>query len=280
MTAQEFALAILSAAGVSGVLTAGVLWFGRTWLSERLKQSIQHEYDQKLAALNAQLRSETESSLTTLRASIEREAEKLRFATSSVGATQKAAIERKLAAIETLWGSVLAARENVPAVMGFIDILTVDEYKASKDHPQFKKLIGDVSPQKLEAMYKDNVGSKERIRPYVGEYLWALLSTYQSLILRTALLLQWGQNDTEKLNWHRDGGTQQLLKASLNDNEIAAFEKVTIGKIGWLQGTYERKILAAMQVVISGEHFAEEALAQALRMEEKVRTLKPRTTDA
>lgn len=274
MNAQDFVLTLLSAAGVSGLLTAVLTWLARNWISERLKQSIQHEYDQKLAFFSAQLRVQTETDLTALRAAIEREADKLRFATSSVGETQKAAIERKLDAIDILWSSVLAARENIPAVMSFIDILTVDEYKTSKDHPHFKALIGEVSNEKLVAMFMDNVGSKERIRPYIGEYLWALLSTYQALILRVALLLHWGKDDAEKLNWHRDSAVQQTLKVSLTQAELAAFENVKIGKIGWLQGTFEKKMLTAMQVIISGEHFAEEALAQAQRMEEKVRALK------
>ncbi len=272
---QEFVLTLIASASFSVLLSAAGIWLARTWLSERIRRSIQHEYDQKLATLNAELRAESDKQAAILQASIEREADKLRFATSTIGETQKAAIERRLGGIETLWASVLAARENVPAVMGFIDILTVDLYKTSKDHPDFKQFVGELSVSKIEKMYKDNVGSIERIRPYVGEYLWALLGTYQTLILRTALLLHYGKEDSEKLNWHKDSGIQGLLKESLTSQELEEFETVKIAKIGWLQRKYEQKMLAAMQFIISGEQFGDEALQQAHRMEEKVQQLKP-----
>ena len=277
---QEFVLTLIASAGFSSLLSVAGIWLARTWISERIHRSIQHEYDQKLAAFNAELRAESDKQAAILQASIEREADKLRFATSTIGETQKVAIERRLVGIETLWGSVLAARENVPAVMGFIDILTVDEYKTSKDRPHFKQLMGDLSVEKMAKMFKDNVGSIERVRPYVGEYLWALLGTYQALILRTALLLHWGKEDSEKLNWHQDSGIQQLLKTSLTPQELEAFEAVRIGKIGWLQRTYEQKMLAAMQLIVSGEQFGDEALKQAHQMEEKVQRLKPGGADA
>jgi hypothetical protein len=275
MTPQEFAIAVLSSAGISAALSAGLIWLAKSWISERLRQSIQHEYDQKLASVNSELRAQVDTNLTKLRASIERESDKLRFAASSIGEAQKVVIEKKLGSLETLWGAVIAARANVPPVMGFIDILTVDEYQSSKDHPTFQKLIGEVSEQKLAAMYQDSVGSIERVRPYVGEYLWALWGTYQSIILRTALLLHWGKDDAEKLNWHKDSGIQQLLKAAMTTAEQQAFERVKIAKISWLQSLFERKLLSAMQVVVSGQHFAEEALSQAQAMEEKIAALKP-----
>jgi len=209
-----------------------------------------------------------------VKSSIEHEAERLRFATASVSQTQRAAIDRRLTALETLWEGVLATRENIPIVMGFIDILTIDEYSSMKDHPHFKAMIGEVSPEKLAAMYKDNVGSRERVRPYVGEYTWALVSTYQSIILRAALLVQMGQEDSKKLNWHLDSGINQLLRSALTAEEMTEFEATRIGKVGWIQRKFESKILAAMQIVISGEQFGDEALRQAQRMEQKVQELK------
>lgn len=280
MDLATFLLTLITSAGASILLSAALLWLARSWISERLHRSIQHEYDQKLALLNASLKAEAEKNAALLKATMERESDRLRFATASIGETQKAAIERRLDGLDTLWAAMLAARDNIPPVMSFIDILTVEEYRSQKDHPDFRKLAGEVSPEKLAAMFKDNVGSRERIRPYVGEYLWALVSTYQALILRVALLLHWGQKDEEKLSWHKDSGIQQLLRSSLSPTEFSDFDGVKIGKVGWLQRLYEQKVLAAMQVVISGQVFGEEALQQAQRMEEKVQAYKPGGPDA
>lgn len=274
MELTSFLTTLLTSAGASVVLSSALVFLARNWISERIQQGIRHEYDQKLAHLNAQLRNESEKNALLLKSSIEHEAERLRFATSSVSQTQRASIDRRLTALETLWEGVLATRENAPIVMGFIDILTIDEYSSMKDHPHFKAMVGEVSPEKLAAMYKDNVGSRERVRPYVGEYTWALVSTYQSIILRTALLVQMGQEDSKKLNWHLDSGIDQLLRSALTAEEMSGFEATRIGKVGWIQRTFESKILAAMQIAISGEQFGDEALRQAQRMEQKVQELK------
>ena len=271
---EKFILSLLSAAGVSAALSGVVVWLARNWISERLKNSIQHEYDIKLAATNAELSMKADLHTTQLKASIEKEAEKIRFATSSIGESQKAAIARKLDAIDAMWAGVLSARENVPVVMGFIDILTVEEYMSMGDHPHFKQMVGELSPEKLAKMFKDNVGSLERVRPYVGEYLWAIFSTYQALITRIVLLIQMGEKDPKKLNWHKDNGIMQLLYSSLSVEEVAQFEATSIGKVGWLQRNYEAKILSAMQKVITGQEFGDEALKQAQEMEEKIQQLK------
>lgn len=123
-------------------------------------------------------------------------------------------------------------------------------------------------------MFKDNVGSLERVRPYVGEYLWAIFSTYQVLITRIVLLIQMGEKNPKKLNWHQDSGMRQLLVSSLSAQEIAEFDATKIGKVGWLQRNYESKIFQAMQKVISGQEFGEEALKQAQDMEEKIQQLR------
>ncbi len=44
----EVILSILASAGVSGLLVAGLIWFAKTWMGERIKGEIRHEYDQKL----------------------------------------------------------------------------------------------------------------------------------------------------------------------------------------------------------------------------------------
>lgn len=82
---QEFALSLLSAAGVSAALTGVVIWLARNWIGERLRNSIRHEYDLKLSTLNNELRTQADAQAAQLKASIERESEKIRFATSSIG---------------------------------------------------------------------------------------------------------------------------------------------------------------------------------------------------
>ena len=51
----SFILQLLASAAVSAVLTAALIWLSKSWISERLKNSIKHEYDQKLETHRAQL---------------------------------------------------------------------------------------------------------------------------------------------------------------------------------------------------------------------------------
>ena len=71
---DTFVLTVLSAAGFSTVVALVVVWLARNWIGERLRQSIKHEYDQKLVALNAELKARTDTKMALLDASIEREA--------------------------------------------------------------------------------------------------------------------------------------------------------------------------------------------------------------
>lgn len=257
---SQFLTSLLSSAGVSALLATAIVWLGRTYISENLKASIKHEYEQKLAVHNAEIK-----------ASIDREAEKIRFAASSFGEVQKAVIDRKLAGVDALWEGVLRLRHNVPPVVMIMDVMTEDEYGDAANYPDFKKLAGGLSAEKISELFTDSKGPVERERPYVGEYLWALFATYQNMVTRVILMLHLGVDDAEKLNWHQDSVILGLLRSSLSAGELQAFEHTKFGKFTWLQRTFELRILAAMERVISGKQFSEEALKQAEKMEAQVR---------
>ncbi|HVU47671.1 MAG TPA: hypothetical protein VHD85_16190 [Terracidiphilus sp.] len=61
---QATLLNIVSSIAAGGAAGAALFWIFRSWISERLKASIQHEYEQKLETLKNQLRHDTERSLT------------------------------------------------------------------------------------------------------------------------------------------------------------------------------------------------------------------------
>jgi hypothetical protein len=52
---SPFILQLLASVTVSTVLAAALVWVTKSWISERLKSSIRHEYDQKLETHKAQL---------------------------------------------------------------------------------------------------------------------------------------------------------------------------------------------------------------------------------
>jgi len=65
-----FIAEILASAVVSGILTASLIWLSKTWISERIRNSIKSEYDQKLEAYKIQLKAQADVELEKLRAQL------------------------------------------------------------------------------------------------------------------------------------------------------------------------------------------------------------------
>lgn len=277
MHLQDLIITIISSATVSSALVAILIWLSREWISTRIKSSIQYEYDQKLEVHKAQLKAENEVALLELKTAIEREAALHTAAYGSFSEGQKAAMERKLSAVDRLWDRVLQLRGSLPPILTFIDVLTVGEYKGIKNHPTFQALTGELSKEKIAGMVSNEAGPIEKVRPYVGEYMWAIFFSYQAIMLRTLFLLYLGRDDAEKIEWFKDSGIRQLMEAVFTPEEIKEFDQTQFGKISWLQRKVDSKLIAASGKVISGEAFAAESLEQAKLIQQRAAQLQTKT---
>jgi hypothetical protein len=77
-----FFLQLIASAGVNAVLSSFIIWITKFWISERLKQSIKHEYDQQLEIHKAQLKAESDVEIERLKCqlSISANEHQIRFA--------------------------------------------------------------------------------------------------------------------------------------------------------------------------------------------------------
>jgi hypothetical protein len=77
-----FFLQLIASAGVNAVLSSLIIWITKFWISERLKQSIKHEYDQELEIHKAQLKAESDVEIERLKCqlSISANEHQIRFA--------------------------------------------------------------------------------------------------------------------------------------------------------------------------------------------------------
>ena len=64
-------LTILTSLVASGLLSAALLWLTKNWISERLKNAIKHEYDEKLETHKAQLKSQSDVSIERLKSQLQ-----------------------------------------------------------------------------------------------------------------------------------------------------------------------------------------------------------------
>jgi hypothetical protein len=67
---SDLIVTIITSASVSAVLAGALVWLSKTWIGERLKNAIKHEYDQKLELHKARLKGEYDSSLARLNADL------------------------------------------------------------------------------------------------------------------------------------------------------------------------------------------------------------------
>ncbi len=78
----ESIVTILASAAVSSALAGLLLWLTKSWITERLKNSIKHEYDQKLETHKAELKAQHDTILEQLRSDLRLDAfrQETRFA--------------------------------------------------------------------------------------------------------------------------------------------------------------------------------------------------------
>lgn len=259
-------LNIISSAAVSGALSGALIWLSRNWISERLKNSIKHEYDQKLEAHKAKLKIENDVALLELNTKIEREVSLYVAAHASFAEGQKAAMERKLTAIDKLWESTVALDKSLLPITAFITVITAEEYKTINSNLFFQDLTRELSKDKIAGIAGGVDGMLEKVRPYVGEYLWTLFTVYQTIMLRILYLLCLGKEDASKLEWFKDTYIRQLMEVALPEKEMSEFDQIRLGHVSWLQNSLHAKMIAEMNKVISGEKLSTESLKESQRI--------------
>ena len=269
MTFQDFIINIIASTTVVGI----VAWLAREWISSRLKASIQHEYDQKLEAHKAHLKSENDVALLETKNSMDQQLALFEATRTSFAEGQKAAMERRLDSIEKLWNEILRLKNEQPGILDFINLLSVDEYREACNRKDFRELAKDWPMEKVVKYVAISDNTVEKVRPYIGEYLWSMFFAYRQIMGRIPWLLYESLKDANKAEWHKDNGIRQILEVVLSKNELAEFETIAICKISWLQEHLESKVLTALQKLISGEEFSAESLKQAKLIQQRVATV-------
>jgi hypothetical protein len=238
---------LLSTAAFTAVLLAAVAWLLRSWITERLKNAVKHEYDREIESYKSVLM--------------------LVHSASAEG--QKAAIEARMRAFDRIWKAMLALKKNTGSITLYLDILTVEEYKTLKNHKDFVAIVGALDEAKIQKMMPDS--NIEEARPYVGEVVWSHFYVYQTFNMRIVMLAWWSTSrDEDKINWHRDAPTRGLLAAALTSDELATLDALQIGKIDYVRRTIEMKVLKSWHRIISGAEFGNEALRHAQTILETV----------
>lgn len=100
---------------VTALLTSsGVVWITRTWISERLKRSIQNEYDHKLEAHKATLKAAGDVAIEQLRSQLHIEASRRQIEYTRIH-------EKRLEIISELAGRIYTFHQTVKAYVAIYE---------------------------------------------------------------------------------------------------------------------------------------------------------------
>lgn len=258
-----------SAAPPAALLLA-IGWLGRTWIGERLKASVKHEYDDRLEQLKADLKEQGDSNLALLKSEIDRQGEKLRIAASSFSEVQKATITRKVDAVDALWNGFLQMRDAFPAVYSITDIFSDEEMRGFYTSPsmsQFSKDAGVFSEIDLIGV---GFAEVEAVRPHLGEYAWAIYVTYRTVMGRSMLLIKNGRSEPSGLEWYKDQNIQSLVSSAFGTTKTEEFARLGHSRFKWINSNFSTILLAAIDTILTGQTFSDAAYRQAERMEQQI----------
>lgn len=101
---SPFVIQLISSAAASSILAAAIVWLSKSWISERLKNAIRHEYDQKLETHKAQLHAQSSIEMERLRAQLNISASEHAFRFERLHERRAAAIARLYSRlVESYW---------------------------------------------------------------------------------------------------------------------------------------------------------------------------------
>lgn len=123
-TLTHILLPAISAAGGLGL----VFFLVRHYLLEKIRSSVQHEYDRKLETHRNDLKRESDVSLEKIKLFNTEQMASQQVAFQAFQSSHGAAFERRLKAIEVIWQAFTYVSNNAPPVLTWVDVCLESEY--------------------------------------------------------------------------------------------------------------------------------------------------------
>lgn len=245
---------IVSSLG-SAMLLGGVAWLARTWIKERLTESI---------------RLETEQKLTRLKSELEAANQRIRDL-ASVGAAANSHVEsvllqHRIEAVKKVWESVHNWQQVSVATM-MVSVLPDEWVKKYASDPGTKSTFEQVLKgiDHLEFMKKQN--ETELMRPFLSESAWAMYSAYHSFLsarlIKASLLALPGIDHAEALSRFNE---RELVEKSAPPEILALYdESPYVATEPYLRFLRE-KMLAEFREYLSGKRAGSLAVQDAAQI--------------
>ncbi|MGT2471660.1 hypothetical protein [Paraburkholderia terrae] len=252
---MEFLQTVLASSAVTTALVGALALLCRELIQNRLKATVEHEFNAKLASLQSELRNSEEMLKAELRAK-EAQIQSLQSsALSAMTGHQMTVDKRRLEAIDQLWSAMndLTRARGIATSMSIIKTDAVSQSIANDPKlQQFFKTFGEVD---LKEILKEE-GWKAR--PYVSGLAWAYFSAFRSIVaLSSARLYLFqmglGEDFTNSIN------VVNIVKAAL-PHQVEYVEKHGVAALPWLLDELEISLLAEFARMQSGTESDQESV--------------------
>jgi hypothetical protein len=262
-------LDLLLSTTISTVLILALAWLCQQVIANRLKASVQHEFDQKLEVIRTDFRKSEELLKADLRAK-ENQIETLRSGALIGMASRQAALDkRRLEAIDQLWAGVeILMPFKLPAILlqTFNFTKSLREASLSLEARELFRQLAPIHDSKN--FPKVDV---HRARPFVSEMAWALFAAYQAILAYTTLqltMLKIGQ--TEHASLLATGTVSKLVLTAL-PYYSEYIEKQGDKGYPYIVEPLEAALLKELQRMMRGEESDKASVEQAATILQEVR---------
>lgn len=177
-------------------------------------------------------------------------------------------VEKRLKAIETLWGFIIETKNKPPATVRLALSILVESEFTMASLTKFSE--GQLEQIQLEElmMKKPLISDYEGLRYLVPPRLWTMIFIYQATVNRTCYLTVNGFQTGKPIFWLADNGIKTMLATILDEREINYLYKLEIQAYDILLDFLEHKILTETNRILSGETQTEDNLKVIQRIKD------------
>ena len=163
-------ITVVSSVGVSGLLTAGLIFLAREWIGARIKNAIQHEYNEKLESHKTQLKLESDITIEQFKVEMQQLDATRAVATASFSASHIAAHNRRLDAIDRTWKIARQFRSKLYQVTALAHLLSPKAPEGILDNPKVVQQLDEITNEVINEALSP-VNEIHDFRPFLGEKL-------------------------------------------------------------------------------------------------------------
>ncbi len=254
----------ITIASLTGAASGGlVYYFTKTYFTERIKQSIKHEYDDKLENIKGDI-SKNHSILNSI--------------LTSQNQTYQVGQNERLTAIKSLWTNYLTIRNSLDLISTWDDVLLEEEFDTLftdkwKGNELVNNSLKSISLDKLSELGKC-VENIEASRPFLNEQIWVNIIYLRTFCGRIIYLYHKGRTEKKIKHWKHDTALIKVVKESLTEIEFKFIMSANIATAKAYRSFIEQKILIEIHNIITGQMAADNTYNQAVKLTELIKNTK------